>query len=125
MGTGWCRRRGRRRARTPVRLLPLVAQLPALRDQYGPVYAQAVVPQGIYGSTAAVHTIGVANLLVATRHLPDAVAGDVARVLADSAARLVPASALGTQYLDQPSLVLTGDVPLHPGAIAAYRELHG
>jgi len=111
--------------RRPIRLLPLTDQLPALRARYGSVYKQVVVPQGVYGSTAAVPTIGVANLLVATRNLPDDVAGDVARVLVTAAPGLVPASALGTQYLDQTSLVLTGDVPLHPGAAAAYRDLHG
>ncbi|MFF9772704.1 MFS transporter [Streptomyces sp. NPDC013978] len=34
-------------------------------------------------------------------------------------------TALGTQFLDVRSLISTGVVPLHPGAVAAYRELHG
>jgi hypothetical protein len=42
-----------------------------------------------------------------------------------AAPALVPEPALGTQYLDQRSLIGTGDVPLHPGAVAAYRDLHG
>jgi TRAP-type uncharacterized transport system substrate-binding protein len=29
------------------------------------------------------------------------------------------------QYLDPPSMIQTGLIPLHPGAIRAYRELHG
>jgi uncharacterized protein len=114
-----------RAASRPVRLLPLADQLPVLRARYGPLYTRSVVPEGVYGSTAPVATIGAANLLVAPSRLPDAVAGDVVRVLADAAARLVPSSAVGTQYLDQPSLVLTGAVPLHPGAVTAYRDLHG
>lgn len=111
--------------RLPVRLLPLAAQLPALRRNHGSVYARAVVPQRVYGAGESVETIGVANLLVATRALSDTAAGDVARVLVTAAPGLVPESALGTQYLDQPSLVLSGSVPLHPGAAATYRDLHG
>ena len=31
----------------------------------------------------------------------------------------------GLQYLDPPSMIQTGLIPLHPGAINAYRKLHG
>lgn len=113
-------------ARRPIRLLPLAAQVGALRERHGPgAYAAAAVPTGVYGAAAEVPTIGVANLLVTTAALPDDAAAAVVRTLVDRAPQLVPASALGTQYLDQLSLVDTGDVPLHPGAEAAYRDLHG
>jgi hypothetical protein len=49
----------------------------------------------------------------------------VARTLVAAAPDLVPESALGTQYLDQRSLIGTGEIPLHAGAVAAYRALHG
>ncbi len=70
-------------------------------------------------------TVGVANLLVCSPDLPADTAAAVARTLVAAAPALVPESALGTQYLDQRSLIGTGDVPLHPGAAAAYRDLHG
>lgn len=47
------------------------------------------------------------------------------RLLVGRAAELVPEQALGTQYLDVRSLIDTGKVPLHPGAAAEYRRLHG
>jgi uncharacterized protein len=112
-------------ARRPIRLVPLARHLPELRTRYGAVYGPVSVPAGAYGAGAAVPTVGVANLLVGTGSLPDAVADAVVRTLVAAAPALVPASALGTQYLDQRSLIGTGDVPLHPGAAAAYRELHG
>lgn len=113
-------------ARRAIRLLPLAEHLPALRARFGTgPYTAAAVPAGAYGAPGPVATVGVANLLVAAPRLPDADAGAVARLLVERAPDLVPASALGTQYLDQPALVDTGDVPLHPGAAAAYRELHG
>ncbi len=112
-------------ARLPVRLLPLAEHLPELRARHGGVYGPVTVPAGAYGAAAPVPTVGVANLLVCTPDLPAATAGAVARTLVAAAPDLVPESALGTQYLDQRSLIGTGDVPLHPGAAAAYRELHG
>jgi TRAP transporter TAXI family solute receptor len=112
-------------ARRPLRLLPLAEHLPALRSRYGTAYGPASVPEGVYGAPAAVPTVGVSNLLVAAPTLPDAVADTVVRTLVGAAPRLVPSAALGTQYLDQRSLIDTGDVPLHPGAAATYRALHG
>ncbi|MCH6170506.1 TAXI family TRAP transporter solute-binding subunit [Pseudonocardia alaniniphila] len=112
-------------ARRPIRLIPLVGLLPQLRARHGEVYGPVAVPAGVYGTSTRVPTVGVANLLVAGASLPDDVAGAVARTLVGSAPDLVPSAALGTQYLDQRSLIGTGDVPLHPGAAAAYRDLHG
>jgi TRAP transporter TAXI family solute receptor len=112
-------------ARRPVRLLPLVEHLPGLRARHGDVYGSVTVPVGTYGAGTPVPTVGVANLLVCTPDLAPATAAAVARTLVGAAPALVPESAVGTQYLDQRSLIGTGDVPLHPGAAAAYRDLHG
>ncbi|WNV88730.1 TAXI family TRAP transporter solute-binding subunit [Umezawaea sp. Da 62-37] len=109
----------------PIRLLPLADVLTALRDRYGRVYEPVSVPAGVYRSTADIPTVGVANLLVCRPDLPDDVADAITRVLVEQAAALVPAQALGTQFLDVRSLIGTTDVPLHPGAAAAYRDLHG
>lgn len=112
-------------ARRPIRLIPLARHLPRLRAGYGSVYREVSVPQGAYGTSGEVPTVGVANLLVAAAELPNDLAGTVVRTLVEAAPALVPAQALGTQYLDQRSLIGTGDVPLHPGAAATYRALHG
>ncbi|GAA0921053.1 TAXI family TRAP transporter solute-binding subunit [Pseudonocardia zijingensis] len=112
-------------ARRPVRLLPLDEHLPQLRSRHGGVYGPVTVPADAYGHAGPVPTVGVANLLVCTPQLAPATAAAVARTLVTAAPALVPESALGTQYLDQRSLIGTGEVPLHPGAVAAYRELHG
>ncbi|PWW62761.1 TAXI family TRAP transporter solute-binding subunit [Actinokineospora spheciospongiae] len=112
-------------AARPIRLLDLTAALAPLRLAHGPVYQRVVVPPGTYGHRAAVATIGVANLLLTSPALPDDVAAAVARVLVRAAPDLIPPSAVGTQYLDLRSLITTAPVPLHPGAAAAYRDLHG
>ncbi len=111
--------------RRPIRLLPLSGSLPALRSRHGASYHVVVVPGGAYGSAAAVSTIGVANLLLCTPSLADDLAYEVVSTLVTRAPELVPAAALGTQYLDQRSLIDTGEVQLHAGAAAAYRDLYG
>lgn len=111
--------------RVGIRLLPLDGVLPALRSSFGGVYEQAPVPSGAYRQVRELPTIGVANLLVCAPDLPDDVAAAVVRVLVRRAGDLVPREALGTQFLDVRSLIGTLGVPLHPGAAAAYRDLHG
>jgi len=108
-----------------IRLLPLDGVLPALRARYGMLYEQLPVPSGGYRFVHQVPTIGVANLLVGLPSLPDNVAAAVAEVLVTRADQLVPQEALGTQFLDIRTLIGTADLPLHPGAAQAYRQLHG
>jgi hypothetical protein len=107
-----------------IRLLPLDGVLPALRARYGVLYEQLPVPSGGYRFVHEVPTIGVANLLVGLPTLPDDVAAAVVDVLIDRADQLVPQEALGTQFLDIRTLIGTADLPLHPGAAAAYRQHH-
>ena len=110
---------------TGIRLLPLADLVPELRAAHGSVYEQVPVPVGVYGAAREVPTIGVANLLVCRASLPDGVAAAVARTLVSRAAALVPRQTLGTQFLDVRSLIGTAGLPLHPGAAATYRDLHG
>lgn len=108
-----------------IRLLPLDSFLPRLRQDYGKVYERVDVRMGVYGSAADIPTIGTPNLLVCRPDLSAEYAGAIVRLLVAKAAQLVPDQALGTQYLDVRSLIDTGKVPLHPGAAAEYRRLHG
>ncbi|KUO05605.1 TAXI family TRAP transporter solute-binding subunit [Streptomyces caeruleatus] len=114
--------------RPGIRLLPLADLLAHLRADAG-LLASGVepvtVPAGAYRGTPEVTTIGVANLLLCRPDLPAPVAAALTHVLVRRATRLVPTTALGTQFLDARSLISTGVVPLHSGAVAAYRELHG
>lgn len=112
-------------ARRGIRLLPLATALPALQSAHGPVYQLDTVPADAYGDAPELVTVGVANLLVCRPDADPAVTAAVARVLVTHAARLVPEQALGTQFLDPRSLIATARIPLHPGAITAYRSLHG
>ncbi|MFD7995772.1 TAXI family TRAP transporter solute-binding subunit [Streptomyces mexicanus] len=82
-------------------------------------------PQSAYREAGGVATIGVSNLLVCRPDLDAAVAGALTRLLVLRASALVPGNAVRAQFLDVRSLIGTGGIPLHPGAVAAYRSLHG
>lgn len=112
-------------ARSGIRLIPLDSVVPSLRATYGTVYEQVSIPADAYRQGREVPTVGIANLLVAMPNLPDAVASAVVDVLVRDASRLVPPQALGAQFLDVRTLIVTAGLPLHPGAAAAYRNLHG
>lgn len=107
-----------------VRLLPLAELLPELRKRYRMAYQAVTIPAGGYGH-AAVPTIGVANLLVCGQSMPKDVVSAITAVLVEHAAQLVLPQALGTQFLDRRALINLLDVPMHPGAVSAYRQLHG
>jgi TRAP transporter TAXI family solute receptor len=110
---------------TPIRLLPLDGPLSALRRTYGAVYQDVRVPTGVYGATSPVSVIGIPNLLLCGPELPADVASGVAKTLARQAVHLVPPSAVGAQYLNLQSLVVTAPIPLHAGASDEYRRLYG
>lgn len=112
-------------ARRGIRLLPLDTVLPAMRSMYGPIYQPDAIPANAYRSVPELPTIGIPNLLVSRPDADSAVTAAVARVLVTRATRLVPEQALGIHYLDPRSLIATAGIPLHPGAITAYRALHG
>ncbi|MGQ4480171.1 TAXI family TRAP transporter solute-binding subunit [Streptomyces sp. SAS_276] len=114
--------------RVGLRFLPLAGLLPRLGGQGGQAGSgleEVSLPQGAYRAAGGVATIGVSNLLVCRPELPRGVAAALTRLLVQRATELVPPNAVGTQFLDGRSLIGTGAVPLHPGAIAAYRALHG
>jgi TRAP-type uncharacterized transport system substrate-binding protein len=86
---------------------------------------EVFLPQGAYRAAGGVATIGVSNLLVCRPDLPRSMAEALTCLLVLRATALVPPNAVGTQFLDVGSLIGTGDIVLHPGAVAAYRSLHG
>ncbi|WP_316743719.1 TAXI family TRAP transporter solute-binding subunit [Streptomyces sp. MK7] len=112
-----------------LRFLPLAGLLPRLGGGDGSLadagLEQVTFPQSAYRESGGVTTIGVSNLLVCRPDLDPAVAGALTRLLVLRATDLVPDNAVGAQFLDVRSLIGTGSIALHPGAVSAYRSLHG
>ncbi|MGV9584180.1 TAXI family TRAP transporter solute-binding subunit [Nocardia farcinica] len=108
-----------------MRLLELGQLAAPLRARYGPVYDRVQIPADAYPGGPTVHTVGVANLLLAAPAMSAEAAAAIVDLLLTRTDELVPAEAAGTQFLDARSLIGTGTVPLHPGAAEEYRRRHG
>src|SRR4051812_3282162 len=111
-----------------LRFLPLTDLLPRHGGGEGLAASgleEVTFPQGAYRAAGGVATVGVSNLLVCRPDLDAAVAEAITRLLVQRASELVPGNAVGAQFLDVRSLIGTGSIALHPGAVRAYRALHG
>ncbi|MCI3241732.1 TAXI family TRAP transporter solute-binding subunit [Streptomyces spinosisporus] len=111
-----------------LRFLPLTDLLPRRGDGEGLAAAgleEVTFPESAYRTAGGVATVGVSNLLVCRPDLDINVAEAITRLLVLRASELVPGSAVGAQFLDVRSLIGTGSVALHAGAVRAYRALHG
>ena len=107
--------------RTQIRLLPVVAEMAALQNGYGDFYLSRSIPASAYGLKDEVATLGIANVLVARRDMPDETAYALTKLLFEAKPRLAAAHAEGRR-LDRRAALATFPLPLHPGAARYYRE---
>ena len=108
----------------PLRMLdigPVAVPMSRLADY---PYVVRLVPTCEY-VPPGIRSIGVPDLLLCRQGIAADQAAAVVDVLATDAPQLVPPYVRGLQYLDAPSMVQTGVIPLNSGAVGAYRELHG
>ena len=111
-------------AKLPLRMLdigPLAAPMSRLA---GYPYVVRRVPTGGY-VPPGIRSLGVPDLLLCRQDIGVDLVAAVVDVLATDAPQLVPPYVRGLQYLDAPSMIQTGLIPLNPGAVGAYRKLHG
>ncbi len=104
------------------KLIPSDDALPKLRAQYGEgLYYPVVIPKTIYDTDQDVTVVGIANLLLVSDTMPDALAYDITRLLFEKQADLV---AIHPQARDLTISTATqgSPVPFHPGAIKYYTE---
>jgi len=111
-------------ATVPLRMLDIGHLAAPMAQLSGYPYLVRRVPAGEY-VPSNLRSIGVPDLLLCRRNLDADLVGAVVDVLATDAPKLVPPGVRGLQYLDPPSMIQTGLVPLHPGAVRAFRQLHG
>ena len=109
----------------PIRMLDIGQVAAPMSRLAGYPYAVRLVPTCEY-VPPGIRSIGVPDLLLLCRQgiAADLVAA-VVDVLATDAPQLVPPYVRGLQYLDAPSMIQTGLIPLNSGAVGAYRRLHG
>ena len=105
-----------------ITLVPSADLLPSLQRDYGALYFHLEVPASAYpGVASAVPVIGVANLLVVNRAMPDDLADNVTRVLFEKQTELA-AIHPEARHLSRATAVKGSPAAFHPGALRYYRE---
>lgn len=105
-----------------IRLLPSADVLPTLRRAYGELYFPLEIPAGAYrGVDDAVAVVGVANVLVVNRSMPDDLAYDITRVLFEKKADLAAIHPEAAQ-LSRERGATGSPAEYHPGALKYYAE---
>jgi TRAP transporter TAXI family solute receptor len=105
-----------------IRLVPNADLLPVLRREYGDLYFEIRIPPAAYpGVDAGVPVVGVANVLVVNRSMPDQLAYDITRILFESQPDLAAIHPEG-RNLSLESAAKGSPAEYHPGAVKYYRE---
>jgi TRAP transporter TAXI family solute receptor len=96
--------------------------LPALRREHGELYFPLEIPAGAYrGVDHAVAVVGVANVLVVNRSMPDDLAHDITRVLFDKKSELAAIHPEAAQ-LSHERGASGSPAEYHAGALTYYAE---
>jgi uncharacterized protein len=105
-----------------IRLVPSADLIPALRQAHGDLYFELQIPAGTYpGVAAPVLVVGVANVLVVNRAMPDDLAYDITRLLFEHQQELASIHP-EARNLSLTTAVKGSPAPYHPGALRWYRE---
>ena len=105
-----------------IRLLPTLSLLTTLNRDHGPLYFPLEIPPAAYpGVQTAVPVVGVANVLVVNRTMPDDLAYDLTRLLFEKQAELA-AIHPEARNLSLQSATKGSPADFHPGAMRYYRE---
>ena len=105
-----------------IRLIPTGDLVPALQKEHGPLYFTLQVPANAYPDvTVPVPVVGVANVLVVNRSMPEQLAYDITRILfeqQDDLAAIHPEA----RNLSLETAAKGSPADFHPGAARFYRE---
>ena len=106
----------------PVRLIGLTQPQIAAAIAADPAFHPATIPSGVYpGINEAVNTLGVANILVVSEDLPEALVYEVTKVLFTQVEQLAAIHPAAGQISIEYTLE-SMPIPLHPGAIRYLQE---
>lgn len=105
-----------------IRLIPTLALLPTMNEQHGKLYFSLEIPPGTYpGIETAVPVVGVANVLVVNRSMPEDLAYAITRVLFEKQEQLA-AIHPEARNLSMASAKTGSPADFHPGAIRYYHD---
>ncbi|WP_424638192.1 TAXI family TRAP transporter solute-binding subunit [Embleya sp. AB8] len=105
-----------------VRLVQLGDLAGKLRDRYGPVYREAVVPADAYPGGTETPTIAVPNLLVTRASQDPALIRRVTETVMENR-QVIGREVHAAQLVDPRTAIFTDPLPLHTGAERWYRSV--
>ena len=105
-----------------IRILPLDAYLPRMRERYGEAYREAEVAKGDYEGVAPSATIGVPNLLVVSEAMDERLAFRITELLFARKKQLAEVTPQAEKLEPADSAKSVPPVALHPGARRFYAE---
>jgi TRAP transporter TAXI family solute receptor len=105
-----------------IRLLPSLSLLDALHRTFGPLYFPLEIPAGTYPAVnTPIAVVGVANVLVVNRSMPDDLAYDITRALFEKQPELA-AIHPEARNLSLQTAIKGSPAEFHPGAVRFYKE---
>jgi TRAP transporter TAXI family solute receptor len=105
-----------------IRMIATGDLVPRLQREHGPLYFPLEVPAGAYpGVATPVSVVGVANILVVNRSMPEPLAYDITRLMFEKQPELA-AIHPEARNLSLQTAVTGSPADFHPGALRYYRE---
>ncbi len=105
-----------------IRLLPTAELVEALRAAHGPLYFPLVIPPATYPDVStAVDVVGVANILVVNKAMPEQLAYDITRVLFEKQPELAQIHP-EARNLSLATAQKGSPVAFHPGALRYFAK---
>ena len=105
-----------------IRMIPTGDLIPRLQQDHGALYFPLEVPAGAYpGITSPVTVVGVANVLIVNRSMPEQLAYDITRVLFEKQPELAGIHP-EARKLSLETATKGSPADFHPGALRYYRE---
>jgi uncharacterized protein len=105
-----------------IKLIPSADVLPTLRREYGELYFPLEIPANLYpGVDQPVSVVGIANVLVVNRSMPDELAYDITRVLFEKKGELAAIHPEARQ-LSLERAAAGSPADYHPGALRYYAQ---
>jgi TRAP transporter TAXI family solute receptor len=106
----------------PIRILSLNKYIEYIRAAYPSVYIKVSIPAGMYDQETSIPTIGIRNMLIVRKSMPESMAHALTRVLFQKKADLSLAHPEAFR-IDERLGIATTPIALHPGAVRYYREV--
>lgn len=105
-----------------IKILDLAESAPKLREKWGPVYYQSMIPKGTYaGVDYDVKTVAVAAILNCLEEMDGDLVYQITKLIIEKRSELIQVHK-EAKNISLQNAVVGSPVPYHPGAVRYYKE---